>query len=310
MKRRVLCIGLLAALACSQQANGENDAAQADQKQATAPIIKPTTTAPKAQPSTKGCPGSHHPEINCGAISANADEDQARNAENQTWWFRWEVGLTFLTLIVASLAMFFAKKAADHTETGATATKQMAVDNLTAITAAVEASNAMREANRIAREEIRPYLLFVGARLEEASESRSHFFRVVVVLKNDGARPAVIKSRECGVEQATGSSVRIIAQDEIGFLKTGDIVGRQSEGAITFRVYKSHIFPWREPGPPGRAETPKMVRFRAIMRVSYRGITDPEEVTYETEIHMNVQLSGVSEIRSEVENYNRREIYR
>jgi hypothetical protein len=126
MRWGILCALFIGALALSQQTYGKDAAGQHGHKQAATAVAKPANKPPSTQQPTGGCPGSYHPEINCAAISADADVDQASNAENQTWWFRWEVGLTFLTLLVATGAMIFAERAAFHTNRSANAARDTA----------------------------------------------------------------------------------------------------------------------------------------------------------------------------------------
>ena len=65
-----------------------------------------------AQAAAPGCPHLSA-KLDCAAISANADVEQAREAAYQTWWFKWEVGVTFLTLLTAFGAMVYAKRASE-----------------------------------------------------------------------------------------------------------------------------------------------------------------------------------------------------
>lgn len=103
--------------------------------------------------------------------------DAAKSAADAAWLFGFLGTLvgTF-TLVAATAAAFFAKKAADHTETGANA--------------GLDAANETREANQITRNSQRAWVV-VGAELQSTRRDRNGiYFRFNVISENVGQTPA------------------------------------------------------------------------------------------------------------------------
>lgn len=118
--------------------------------------------------------------------------DAAQSSTNATWLFGY-VGtlIGLLTLAAAGAAAWYARKAAIHTEESAKATERMAWDAPIGIAAAVEANNAMRDANAIAENAQRAWVrLRAEPQLVRRFGANGLYIRVNFVAENIGASPA------------------------------------------------------------------------------------------------------------------------
>ncbi|HEX4736367.1 MAG TPA: hypothetical protein VH331_02275 [Allosphingosinicella sp.] len=138
---------------------------------------KQQTSAASGQQPRQGCEGTTKPNLSCEAISAQADVDQARDANEQVTaaWWQWRVGA--LTLLAAVAAALFAWRAAYHTKRSADADEKL-----------------LSHGQNISRIELRPYVTLTDLKLAEVTQHGNgyRYFRFEFVFMNQGTTPARI----------------------------------------------------------------------------------------------------------------------
>ncbi len=154
-------------------------------------------------------PQASHPDTGCNQGKDNRKSDlcaqwkAADAAKESADWTRRTFKLSvaglvvgFLTLAAAAFAAWYARHAAIETKRSADFAGRMAFDAPVGIAAAVEANNAMREANTIAKDnshrELRAYLSAKSLTIEK-SEWDDDKFSLFISIANHGQTPAVVQ---------------------------------------------------------------------------------------------------------------------
>jgi len=121
MARGLWFVALAAGALASVGAQASSEAAKPEHTHANAvaPVAADKYAADAANEQRKGCPGTQYPRLNCDAISAQTNLEQARQSERQTAQivrqidlFRVELIISALTMVAAFAAAVFAARAA------------------------------------------------------------------------------------------------------------------------------------------------------------------------------------------------------